>query len=73
MKDDQLQNVLDMLDNNDDDGAFIYTDTEFGDSDNDDDDDDDEEKEEEAETRFVSIVNYNGSNEEEITNDDENI
>ena len=63
-----------MLDNNDDDEALIYTDTEFGDSDNDDDDDDDdEEKEEEAETRFVSIVNYNGSNEEEITNDDENI
>ena len=61
-----------MLDNNDDDGALIYTDTEVGDSDNDD-DDDDEEKEEEAETRFVSIVNYNGSNEEEITNDDENI
>ena len=74
LKDQDLQNVLDMLDNdNDDDSALTDTYIEDGDSDDDDDDDED------TETNFVNIVdnelgtniNSSDTNEEETTNDDE--
>ena len=71
LRDEDLQNFLDMLDNDDDDdGALTDTDIEDGDSDDDDED---------TETNFVNIVdnevgtniNSSDTNQDKTTNDDE--